>query len=216
MKKLFASGAILTLLIGSLSSVLAQQPSLAPDNLEFTESVIEKNHLVVRVELESQKNQFTRYQYDHYPEVERIKTENGVFARVKNKPWLRSDDWGATGTPVTDDVVQQLNWFISIIGATFEEPNLTDTTQGGIAWKFISKSNNKTFTYYTYERSREYPKSNGIYPRYTFMKSSKDTDGKLLLCQTTAQLRSDGNLIPVIIRFDYLFEAPQNIGNPQR
>ena len=46
------------------------------------------------------------------------------------------------------------------------------------------------------------------------MKSAKDTDGQLLLCQTVGQLRSDGNLTPVIIRFDYLFSAPQNVSHP--
>ena len=62
--------------------------------------------------------------------------------------------------------------FISIIGARpLEDPQshgypLREESPGSSS---VKSPNDKTFTYYTYERSREYPKSNGIYPPYTLL-----------------------------------------------
>jgi hypothetical protein len=214
-RALAVSSIVWILLIWTQAAVLAQEPSLAPSDMEFTRKIIKKYHFMTRVALEMEDNKFTQYQYDHYPasapggEVERIKADEGVFARQKGKRWLKSDDWGETGTPVADELVQKLNMDVEVVSTAFAMPHDLDATQGGTVWKFIERAEDKNFTYYTYERSRERPHPDGVYPRLTFMKAAHDVDGRLFLCKMTAQLRSGGaKRIPVNMHFIYLISVP--------
>lgn len=202
------------LLLGGAAAVRAQEPSLAPADLDFTREIAATYHWVAWVSLEMEENTYTNYQYDRYPDrpsapgVERIKADEGVFARAKGKPWLRSDDWGDTGTPVAADLAQKLDLYANVADAQLAKPKDHDASQGAAVWKFIGQTKDKTFTYYTYERSREHPRPGGVYPHFTFMKAAPDTDGRLFLCRTTAQLRSGDRLIPVTVRMDYLIPLP--------
>ena len=54
-----------------------------------------------------------------------------------------------------------------------------------------------------------FAKPDGVYPRYTFIKYQKDTDGKLLLEHFSAQVRSEDKLIPVEIKFDFMLILPE-------
>src|SRR5258708_1308968 len=62
--------------------------------LQFTRTVVEKQHMVCIVDVESLDGGNKRsFRYDHYPEVERIQTKNGAtFARKKDQEWMPSDD----------------------------------------------------------------------------------------------------------------------------
>jgi hypothetical protein len=173
----------------------AQEPSLAPDDLDFARDITQRFHFAVWVSLELKEGQFTKYQYDHYPVggpthgVERIKADEGVFARKIDGPWLKSNDWADTGSPVSQDLTDELNMYVQVVDAELAKPEDHDPTQGKAVWKFINKTSSKTFTYYTYERTREHPHPDGIYPQYTFMKAAPDTDGKLFMCGAKGQLR---------------------------
>ncbi len=188
----------------------AQEPSLAPSNLAFTLKVLSKYHGVAWVTLELQANQYTHFQYDDYPdkdpkaETERIKADEGVFFRRGNGHWTDSKNGDSTDKPVSDDLNQKLNMFVDVVGTLFAKTMNLDATQGATVWKFIEQSKDKTFTYFTYEKSREHPNPGGAYPRFTFKKAKNDTDGQLFLSRMTAQLRSGEKRIPVTIELDYL------------
>jgi hypothetical protein len=200
---------ILLLALGSEAFVLAQEPSLAPSDLEFTFKVVGQYHGVSWVTLELQANQLTHFQYDDYPDkdpsadTERIKADEGVFFRRGNGRWMKSKDGDATDTPVGEDLNQKLNMFHDVVSTPFAKTLNLDATQGATVWKFIEQSKDKTFTYYTYEKTREHPHLDGAYPRFTFKKAKNDTDGQLFLSRMTAQLRSGEKRIPVTIEMNY-------------
>ena len=205
------------LMIGGILPVLAatahgQEPSLAPRDLEFTRGVVAKFHFVVWAELHPSTHEIEKFQYDCYPwtpdkqKIERVKREEGTFVRPEGKSWVRSDDWGATSTPVAAALLPVLNTDVNVVNVMFAPSVDYDATQGAPVWKFIrqEKSKDGVFTYYTYERSREHPRPNGPYPQYTFMKAAHDVDGRLFLRMFSAQLRSGDDRIPVLLRMTYL------------
>jgi hypothetical protein len=202
--RFFKCLAVLLLLVGMISMGHGQEPSLAPDNIEFTKKIVAKFHYVAWVDVEWEENKVTHYQYDHYPGKERLKTAEGVFVRLDDKGWGKSDDWGETGTPVEPGLADQLDMDVKIVQVQFAPHTDKDASQGGPVWKSIEKTNDKTFIYYTYERSREHPNLDGVYPRFTFMKAEGDIDGQLFLCKSTGQLRSGDRSIPFTVKLDYL------------
>src|SRR6266480_1293593 len=72
--------------------------------LQFSREFFAKTHLVAEVTLQPREEASlaTQFSYERRQNVERIKTELGqVFARKKGGGWLKSDDWGKTGSRVT-------------------------------------------------------------------------------------------------------------------
>jgi len=194
--------------------MLAQDPSLAASDIEFSKKIIAKYHLAAWVTLELHEGQFTTYKYDRYPGKgadpgpERIKSDEGTFTRTGYKPWMRSDDWGETGSAISDELAQKLDMYADVTKAALDPGVSMDTSQGGVVWKYIGQTQDKNFTYYTYERSREHPRPGGNYPRYTVMKAAHDTDGQLFVSKMTADLRSGDARIPVTIGMIYLIPLP--------
>ena len=188
----------------------AQDPKLAQDDLDYTKKVIEKAHLICHVSMRFKEDKYTRYTVDHYAgDVDRIREEEGTFARLKGKRWLRSEDWGKTGKPVTKETAAQLDEDLHVALSFLEKPETHDASQGGFVWKFIDRSAEADLEYFTYERTREHPRPTGVYPRYTFIRYKKDKDGELLLNRTKSQFVDGEHVIPVEIKFDYMF--PVNI-----
>ena len=206
-----------SLLLWQPSGLFAQNPLLAESDLDFSRQIIAKYHFVAWVSLEFQDNKFTRYQYDHYPPTkdqpsfERIKCDDGVFARKGDQPWLKSDDWAETGKSVSDDLTAEFVTYVSAANAMLEPPVHHALSQGGTVWKYIGeKDDDKSkIIEYTYERSREHPRPDGVYPQYTFVKYPGDTDGNLFIAKSTGQMKSeDGHSIPVLITYTYLVPLP--------
>jgi len=192
----------------STRPLAAQDPGLAPDNLKFTRKVIEQQHLIVDCSLEVLEGSFVKFRYDHYPDLERITQPDAVYARPKGKPWLKSDDWGETGSTVDAAKAAELDHMIAIANAPFQEPDPHDPDQGGIVWRAVTHAGGKDFQTYTYERSREKPKADGVYPTYTFIQYKGDKDGRFLLTDFTAQMKDSTHLIPVTIHYDYMILLP--------
>ncbi len=91
----------------------------------------------------------------------------------------------------------------SVPDTPFATPRIRDEKQGGIVWKFIERTKGKGVEYFTYERTREHPHPDGVYPRCTFAKQPNDTDGKLLLAEQRSQMRQEDKLIPAVITYRY-------------
>ena len=193
-----------------------QEPSLAPADLEFTRGVVAKFHFVEWVELHTGPHEVEKFQYDCYPwtpdqtKIERVKRDEGIFVSRQGKPWVRSDDWGATSSRVTPSLLPVLNTDVNVANVVLAPSVDHDASEGGPVWRFIrqEKSKDNVFTYYTYERSREHPYPDGAYPQYTFMKAAHDVDGRLFLRMFFGQLRDGDNRIPVTIRMTYYAPIP--------
>jgi hypothetical protein len=186
----------------------AQDPKMAPDDLKTTRQVIDKQHLIVFCSLEVESDEYVKFRYDHYPDMERFTLEDGVYARTKGKRWLKSNDWGKTGRPAKKEIVDELATFIGIVNMPFNEPKSNDASQGAFVWKSVDQSKGDGYESFTYEQTREKPHPDGVYPRYTFIKYKNDVDGGLLLTDAKAQLRQGEKLIPVELNYQYMILLP--------
>src|SRR6266478_203535 len=74
------------------------------------------------------------FAYDRYPDngPERIRCDEGTFARKHGKPWLKSNDWGETGQPVSKPTARKFDGWIKLVEAAF------NPVPASI--KFVSKS----------------------------------------------------------------------------
>ncbi len=206
----------LALLPLALSSVIAfsQDANLVPDDLAYTQRVMSTHHFVAQAVWQMEATRTIRFQYDHYPEpqsVERLKIEeDGVYARKKDKEWLKSEDWGETGTPVDKDKARDLDYLASFIQVPFGNGTHKDSSQGETVWKPISQDTKEGVSHFTYERTREHPLSDGTYPHYTFCRYQDESDGQLWLSSFSGRFRSatTNESMPVTIQYTFLISFP--------
>ncbi len=200
---------LLASLVAAPALLWAQDPTLAPDDLNYSRGAFEKNHLIAQVDVAARTPY--HYRYDRYAEVRRIVTDDGVeYAQPKGKSWRKSKDWGKTGAIIKGDKAAELDNQSEVAEVAFTEPETHDASQGGFVWRFIDKGQEGDIETYTYEQSREHPRPTGVYPRYTFVKYKNDTDGKLLLYRFTGQLRSGNDVIPIRIQYGLMVIMPAN------
>src|SRR5690348_1926832 len=85
--------------------------ALVADNLAYSREFYAGVHLVAIVTLPAS------FAYDRYPDngPERIRCDQGVFARKHGKPWLKSNDWGESGQPASKEISHRLDGWISLI-----------------------------------------------------------------------------------------------------
>jgi len=201
-------------LIASLSSLHAQDPKLAPADLQFTKSTIEKNHLAAKVTLEVQpdnRNKDLHYKYESYPGREQIQAPDGTtYGRKGSMPWMNSNDWGETGPVTNDQTGNELTTVARIVDLPFIVHHSSDQTQGGFVWKPISQKKDEEPQVFTYEMSREHPNADGFYPQFTFIKYKDDKDGNLLLKTAIVQIKPQDTLFPVEVDYSYMFIMPAN------
>lgn len=206
--------AVLASFVAVISGAWAQNAAMIPANLKFTQDISTRFHIVAWATLEGHDGKSEKFQYDRYPNTgshpgaERIKRSEGVFVRTAGKPWVRSDDWGATGTPVDENMAAVLDTDVNVVAVPFRPPTNKDSAQGGTVWRDAGSAAHGSVTEYTFLESREHPKPDVTYPKYTFLKALGDTDGRLFLCGVTAHLRDDAGIIPVSIRMAYLVPVP--------
>lgn len=200
---------LLALLVAAPMLLHGQDPTLAPDDLKYSRGAFEKNHLIAQVDIATRTP--LHYRYDRYAEVRRIVTDDGVeYAQPKGKSWRKSKDWGKTGAIIKGDKAAELDNQSDVAEVAFKEPETHDASQGGFVWQFIDKGQESDIETYTYEQSREHPRPNGVYPRYTFVKYKNDTDGNLLLYRFAGQLRSGNDVIPIRIQYGLMIIMPAN------
>jgi hypothetical protein len=195
---------LLAWFLAAVGVASAQSALMVPANLKFTQDISTRFHIVAWAILQGHDGTPDKFQYDRYPNnglhpgAERIKRSEGVFVRTSGKSWVRSDDWGATGTPVDENMV----------AVPFRPPTNHDKAQGGTVWREAGSAPHGSVIEYTFQESREHPKPDVEYPRYTFLKAPGDTDGRLFLCGVTANLRDDAGIIPVSMRLAYFVPVP--------
>jgi hypothetical protein len=192
-------------------AIAAQNPQLAQEDIQYTKELMAPNHLIAHVELEMEKHKYVRYRYDRYPDVKQITIASGPsFAEPKEKPWMESKDWGKTGTEVSQSKAAELNRYVNIAELPFMPTEQHDSSQGAVVWKLIKHVPEKDYQFYTYEESREKPRSNAFYPRFRFIKYKDDSDGHLVLEHFSGNLIADDRLLPVEIGYESLILLPSD------
>ena len=156
----------------------AQDPALVSADLAYTRGAIANDHLINQVSLRVGQSKYLRYHCDRYPDVVRITEEDGTeYARIKGKSWLRSKDWGETGARVKAAKARELDTEVTVTEAPLEKSVPRDPSQGGTVWRLVDTRKEADLVWFTYEESREKPRPDGVYPRYTFVKYKGDKDG---------------------------------------
>ena len=184
------------------SRIFAQSPDLAGENLQYTKAVIAKNHLSAGVILRVGQEDYDRYEYERYPDLEKITRRGQVYAHPTGKAWEALDNSGKTGE-VDPKIVEHLNMLVRIANSAFLIPEPLDLAQSGFAWKFIKPVAGENYELSVYELTNQRADGGQVNPRYTFIKAKDDKDGNLLLSFYETQIRSEDKLVSVEVKFKY-------------
>lgn len=148
--------------------------------MENTRALVEKQHLIATVTYQpSGTNKEATYRYDHYPEIERLQMHGGMFVRKKGKPWVESDDWGATGKRVKPDKEKELSLYADIpmvpLGPVTPP---RDPTQGAQVYDLEKTEPIEDAERLFIRITREHP-TGFVYPQFVFHRY-KDENNALL------------------------------------
>jgi hypothetical protein len=177
--------------------------------LAFSREFMFQHHFVAKVDLQSRdpgglKEQFT---YDRYPEVERIKlTNSGVFAQKQGGNWLKSNDWGQTGTATSSKEAADLDYRTQIAQIAWNTNRTSyDKTQGDDMTKLVAQTKSQNGEHFVFERTRGNPTAL-TYPRYEFTKYSNMQGGEPLLEQFSGPIVMGAQKMFVTVRYTALIE----------
>ena len=132
-------------LILNVAALLAQDDAtIVADNLAYSREFYAGVHTVAIVSLPAS------FAYDRYPDdgPERIRCDDGTFARKHGKPWLKSDDWGESGKPASKEMARKIENWIKLVNAAFNPAppgvKLTKKSEedGRAQWLFEARSPN--------------------------------------------------------------------------
>src|SRR6266496_5642422 len=175
-----------------LSTSQAQDAKIVADNLEFSREFYSGVHFSTIASLPQS------FAYDRYPDdgPERIRCDEGTFARRHGKPWLKSQDWGETGRPVDKQTARKLDAWVKLVEAALSfaptAVKLADKSEayGSVQWTFEARTENQK----------------GF--RLEFAKPPYDKNPNVLLAGFEGPLRVDGDKTaraePVKFSFGYL------------
>jgi tetratricopeptide (TPR) repeat protein len=174
--------AIFCVLSFAASSLYAQSDAkVVADNLAYSREFYAGVHLVAIVTLP------VSFAYDRYPDngPERIRCDEGTFARKHGKQWLKSNDWGETGQPVTKPIARKFDGWIKLVEAAF------NPVPASI--KFVSKSEDDGRMQWFYDARS--PNSKGTPTRLRFAKPLYDKNESVLLHGFEASLKLEGDKV---------------------
>jgi tetratricopeptide (TPR) repeat protein len=191
--KLFAAAFVL-----SASTLHAQDDTkIAADNIDYSREFYAGVHVVAIAKSP------VSFAYDRYPDngPERIRCDEGTFARKHGKPWLKSGDWGETGQPASKETARKLDGWIKLVESAFV-PAPTDI-------KLVNKSEQDGRAQWFFEARSKNPK--GSPTKWRFAKPLYDKNESVLLHGFEASLKlQGGKVVPasvansVILSFGYL------------
>ena len=186
----------------SSSDIHIPSEALVFQDLEYSKSFAEKNHLIAQVSLGGDSP--SRFRFDAYPESRQISMDGVTYGKQSGEHWKKSRDMGRTGTAVSPSKNGELNFLESLATIFYQKPVSHDPTQGAYIWKKIKAWTNGDAQYTTFELSREHPRAGGAYPVYTFVKYQNTPDGQLLIRSCAGNTRVAGVLTPFTIDYDFL------------
>lgn len=169
-------------LLLAAGNLLAQDAQIVSDNLAYSREFYSGVHSVAIATLPAS------FAYDRYPDngAERIRCNDGTFAHEHSgQPWLKSTDWGRTGSPVDKDITQKLEGWIKLVNAAFNltPPNVKLSKQyeadNRAHWIFIALSQD--------------PKASPT--QFHFDKRIYDRNENILLHEFSGSLRLEGDKV---------------------
>ena len=180
----------------------AQDARVVADNLEYSREFYAGVHVVAIA------NAPASFAYDRYPDngPERIRCDQGTFARKHGKPWLKSNDWGETGQPVSKEISRKFENWIKLINAAFNVPTAEI--------KLAKKSEADGREEWLFEARPQNPK--GSPTKLRFAKPLYDENESVLLHGFDGSMKVEGDKVvaaaanPVKLSFGYL--VPVNGG----
>ncbi len=193
MKKYFA--VVAALFFSLPSGLFAQDSKFAADQLKYSRDFYGKVHFVAITNLSLGLAGKTEFKYDRYPDggPERIQCPSGEFVRRKGeKNWIKSDDWGDTGTPIDATTAGRLNNWVGLIdGMIKSEPAL----------RFVSKRDEGDRHEVVFEETSH---SKGKPPQYVFGKYKNEKDDQMLFSNFSGPMKLGGHDATVDMSFSYL------------
>ena len=175
-------------------------------SLEYTRAVVEKQHMICFVDIDSLNGgQKTSFRYDHYPEVERIQMKNGdTFARKKDQPWLRSDDWAETGSKVNSNKSDELDSLAEYPSVALDDEGSTTMTQGAVVVRLIKREEVEDTDAFIMKKAEKNKPGSTIRNSFS-RRPKKEPDEKALLAGWAGLMRSDTERFHVNMNFSFLF-----------
>ncbi|RBP46201.1 hypothetical protein DES53_102587 [Roseimicrobium gellanilyticum] len=173
--------------------------------LKHSREVAAQHHLVAQVNITTPEGRTLKFQYDLYPEVERIKVSEDVsYARKRGAAWLLSDDWGKTGEAVGAEEGLDYDTLVSFVHAPLNSVTETrDAAQGGSFMRLIHSSTKEGRERFVFEHSREQPKSGHVYPCFLFERFKDSEVPEALLCGFEGPLYTGDRILMVSVTYDY-------------
>ncbi len=155
--------------------------ALVADNLAYSREFYAGVHFVAIVTLPAS------FAYDRYPDngPERIRCDQGTFARKHGKPWLKSNDWGESGQPAGKEISRRLDGWVRLIDAAF------NPAPSGI--KLANKSQEDGREEWLFEVRSANPK--GSPTKLRFAKPLYDKNESVLLHGFDASMKLEGDKV---------------------
>jgi len=175
----------------------AQDAKIVADNLEYSREFYAGVHVVAIATAP------VSFAYDRYPDngPERIRGDQGTFARKHGKPWLKSNDWGETGEPVSKEISRKFENWIKLINAAF------NISKAEI--KLVKKSEADGREEWLFEAGSQNPKASPT--KLRFAKPLYDENESVLLHGFDGSMKVEGDKVvaagatnPVKLSFGYL------------
>ncbi len=194
--------------VSAANSVIKQTAESA-DYLAYTTKMMRECHLIADVKFQIARNAFVQYVYEHNGEREKIiETDGNTYVRKGRRAWIKSVNGNKVNAGITAQKREMLELFVDAVTVSLKPSEMLDQTQGAMVWRFIEQIEEDKHELITYEKSRERPKPDGIYPRFTFVKYKEFNKDELLLAIYFAQMKYESRLVPITIRYSYLLSFP--------
>ena len=179
--KLFVAAATAFLIFNAPALHAQDDAKIAADNIDYSREFYAGVHLVAIVSLP------VSFAYDRYPDngPERIRCDEGTFARKQGKPWVKSEDWGETGRPASKETARKLESWIKLVNAAFN-PAPADI-------KLVNKSEEDGRAQWFFQARSPNPK--GTPTKWRFAKPLYDKNESVLLHGFDGSLKLEGGKV---------------------
>jgi hypothetical protein len=200
-----ATCALAALLASSVTAADMDHNDFVAAALKHSRELAAQNHLVAQVTIITPEGRSLKFQYDLYPEVERLKvSEELALAKKRGGGWLISDDWGKTGKEVDAETGLDYDTLVSFVHAPLNSVTETrDVSQGASFMRLRHHSHEDGRERFVFENSREQPKSDHVYPCFLFERFNNSEVPEALLCGFEGPLYTGDKILMVSIKYDY-------------
>jgi hypothetical protein len=173
--------------------------------LKYSRELAAQHHLVAQVSITTPEGRTLKFQYDLYPEVERIKVDDELaFAKKRGGTWIMSNDWGKTGKELDSEEALDYDTLASFVHAPLNSvTEVRDASQGEVFMRLLDHSHQDGRERFVFEKSRVQPKSDHVYPCFLFERYNNSEVAQPLLCGFKGPLYTGDRILMVSISYDY-------------